>query len=38
LFDQTELSYTLHYQTAELRDGRADRDAFWGAVQLAHSF
>jgi hypothetical protein len=38
LFDQTELSYTLHYQTAELRDGRADRDAFWGAVQLAHAF
>jgi hypothetical protein len=38
LFDQTELSYTLHYQTAELRDGRADRDSFWGAIQLAHAF
>ena len=38
LFSNTELSYALHYQTAELREGKAARDAFWGGVQLAHSF
>jgi hypothetical protein len=38
LFPNTELSYALHYQTAELRDGKAARDALWGGVQLAHSF
>jgi hypothetical protein len=38
LFPNTELSYALHYQTAELREGKAARDAFWGGVQLAHSF
>jgi hypothetical protein len=38
LLPNTELSYALHYQTAELRDGKAARDAFWGGVQLAHSF
>jgi hypothetical protein len=38
LFSNTEVSYALHYQTAELRDGKAARDAFWGGVQLAHSF
>jgi hypothetical protein len=38
LLPNTELSYSLHYQTAELRDGKAARDAFWGGVQLAHSF
>jgi hypothetical protein len=38
LFPNTELSYALHYQTAELRDGDASRNTFWGAVQLAHSF
>ncbi len=38
LFPNTELSYALHYQTAELRDGKAARDAFWGGVQLAYSF
>jgi len=38
LFSNTELSYALHYQTAELKDGKAARDAFWGGVQLAHSF
>lgn len=38
VFGQTELSYTLRYQTAELREGRAARDAFWGSVQLAHNF
>jgi len=38
LFPNTELSYALHYQTAELREGKAARDTFWGGVQLAHSF
>ena len=38
LFSNTELSYALHYQTAELREGKAARDTFWGGVQLAHSF
>jgi hypothetical protein len=38
VFPNTELSYALHYQTAELKDGQAARDAFWGGVQLAHSF
>jgi hypothetical protein len=38
LFPNTELSYALHYQTAELREGKAARGTFWGGVQLAHSF
>lgn len=38
LFANTELSYALHYQTAELREGKAARDAIWGGVQLAHAF
>jgi hypothetical protein len=38
LFPNTELSYALHYQTAELREGNAARAAYWGGVQLAHSF
>jgi hypothetical protein len=38
LFSNTELSYALHYQTAELREGEAARETFWGGVQLAHSF
>lgn len=38
LFEQTQLSYTLNYQTAEVRDGKAARDALWGAVQLSHNF
>jgi hypothetical protein len=38
LFEQTQLSYTLNYQTAEVRDGDGERDAVWGAVQLTHSF
>jgi hypothetical protein len=38
LFPNTELSYALYYQTAELRSGKAARDSFWGGVQLAHSF
>ncbi|MDY6949016.1 MAG: lipid A deacylase LpxR family protein [Pseudomonadota bacterium] len=38
ILDQTQLSYALHYQTAELRHGPASRDALWGAVQLTHAF
>lgn len=38
ILDQTQLSYALHYQTAELRHGPASRDTLWGAVQLTHSF
>lgn len=38
LLNQTQLSYSLNYQTAEVRDGAADRDAWWGAVQLTHTF
>lgn len=38
LFAQTQVSYTLNYQTAELREGLANRAALWGAVQLSHSF
>lgn len=38
LFEQTQLSYTLNYQTAEVRYGKAARDSVWGAVQFSHSF
>ncbi|HWK51619.1 MAG TPA: lipid A deacylase LpxR family protein [Steroidobacter sp.] len=38
ILGQTQLSYALHYQTAELRNGPASRDALWGAVQLTHAF
>lgn len=38
LMDQTRLSYSLHYQSKELRQGLAARDTLWGAVQLSHSF
>jgi hypothetical protein len=38
IFEQTQLSYTLNYQTAEVRDGKAARDAIWGGVQIAHTF
>ena len=37
-FANTELSYALYYQTAELRNGQAARGAYWGTLQLAHSF
>lgn len=36
--ENTQLSYALNYQTAELRVGEADRSALWGGVQLSHSF
>lgn len=38
IFDQTSLSYTLNYQTAEVREGRAARDSLWAAVHVSHSF
>jgi hypothetical protein len=38
LFPNTDLSYTLYYQTAELRDGKGARDAYWGGVQVTYSF
>ena len=38
LLEQTQVSYTLNYQTAELRDGPADREQLWGSVQLSHNF
>jgi hypothetical protein len=38
LFAQTEVSYALHFQTAELREGKAARDELWASVQLAHAF
>jgi hypothetical protein len=38
VLENTQLSYTLNYQTAELRHGAADREALWGSVQLSHSF
>lgn len=38
LFERTQMSYTLNYQTSEVRVGKADRDSLWGGVQLNHSF
>lgn len=38
VLNQTQLTYSLNYQTSEIRDGIADRDALWGAVQLTHTF
>lgn len=38
LMGQTQLSYTLNYQTAEVRQGAAARDALWGALQFSHTF
>lgn len=38
ILDQAQLSYSLHYQTRELRHGPAARDSLWGAVQLTFSF
>jgi hypothetical protein len=35
---QTQLSYTINYQTAEVRHGQAARDYLWGAVQISHRF
>ncbi|MET0987129.1 MAG: lipid A deacylase LpxR family protein [Steroidobacteraceae bacterium] len=38
LFARTQLSYTLNYQSAEVRTGRAARDSLWGAVQMTRTF
>jgi hypothetical protein len=38
VLENTQVSYTLNYQTAELREGAANREALWGSVQLSHSF
>ena len=38
VLEQTQLSYTLNYQTAEIRRGAAARSAVWGGVQFSHSF
>jgi hypothetical protein len=38
LANRTELTYTLNYQSSELREGDAVRDSLWGAVQLTQSF
>jgi hypothetical protein len=38
LFEQTQLRYTMNYQTSEVRRGPAARDTLWGGVQLAYSF
>lgn len=38
ILEQTQLSYSLNYQTAEFRDGKAARDVLWGAVQVSHAF
>jgi hypothetical protein len=38
LMNQTQISYSLNYQTAEISHGPAARDALWGAVQLTHNF
>ena len=38
LFEQTQVSYTLNYQTAKFATAPPSRDYFWGAVQLSHSF
>lgn len=38
VMEQTQLSYTLNYQTAELRAGEGAQSSLWGAVQLTHVF
>ncbi|MET0659849.1 MAG: lipid A deacylase LpxR family protein [Steroidobacteraceae bacterium] len=38
LFAHTQLSYTLNYQSAEVREGKAARDSLWGAVQMTRQF
>ena len=38
LWDETQLSYTINYQTAEIRRGDAARSHLWGSVQLSHTF
>ena len=38
LMNQTQVSYSINYQTAEIRHGAAQRDSLWGGVQLTHAF
>jgi len=38
LAGRTQASYTLNYQTSEVRHGPASRESWWGALQLTHSF
>lgn len=38
LWTQTQVSYTVNYQTPEIRHGAAARTALWGGVQISHSF
>ena len=38
LAGKTQASYTLNYQTSEVRHGPAAREAWWGALQLTHTF
>jgi hypothetical protein len=38
VMQKTQVSYTLNYQSAEVRAGEAARDALWGAVQISHGF
>lgn len=38
IFGQTQLSYTLNYQSGELRGGEGAKSSLWGGVQLAHAF
>jgi len=38
LAGRTQVSYTLNYQSSEVRHGPASREAWWGALQLTHSF
>jgi hypothetical protein len=38
IFEQTQLSYTLNYQSGELREGEGAQSSLWGGVQLSHAF
>jgi hypothetical protein len=38
VFGKTQMSYTLNFQSAEIRHGQAARDGLWGAVQISHRF
>jgi hypothetical protein len=34
----TQISYAVRYETAEIRDGLANRSPVWGGVTISHSF
>jgi hypothetical protein len=38
VFGNTQMSYTLNFQTSEIRHGQGARDVLWGAVQISHRF